>query len=211
LSKTDIPVFVLCNDDVEINGKAVRIDVNDNCFFGDIGNYMPNTSLNGALFKLLIPYIDCIKKYEKALYLDLDVVLKDGWERIFETEQSKPILATKDVGITESFLRLNRLEKFYIGRKFEYCNSGVMLFDFSKWNIGIDEMKSFIEKSIENSWVYADQDIINASNIADCTLDAKFNTFRKHADSKTITVHYTAELNAKDMFDKYIESVKNTK
>jgi hypothetical protein len=54
---------------------------------------------NGALYKLLIPYIPVINSHDKALFLDLDIKLFDEWTSIFEQEPQKSILAAKDVGI----------------------------------------------------------------------------------------------------------------
>ena len=99
LGHAALDIFVICENDVILKDNVHRIDPNNFCIFGDISIYPSNTNLNGALYKLLIPYIPAINSHDKALFLDLDIKLFDGWTSIFEQEQQRPILAAKDVGI----------------------------------------------------------------------------------------------------------------
>lgn len=90
---------MICENDVILKDNVHRIDPDDFYIFGDISTYPPNTNNNGALYKLLIPYIPAINSHDKVLFLDLDIKLFDGWTSIFEQEQQRPILTAKDVGI----------------------------------------------------------------------------------------------------------------
>ena len=212
LKNYSINTFVICEKDVIVGNNVNTLDPNDYDILGDISNYPPNTNLNGALYKLLIPYITELKSYDKALYMDLDIRLLDGWTDIFEQKQSKPILATKDSGIDQWFVALNHMQEVYHNREFEYANTGVMLFDFKQWNFDADGMKKMIQTALHNRWMYADQDILNGANIIDCSLDRRFNTYSHLIDSSTLISHYTASVDAKDRFNTYIsETLANPK
>ena len=95
---------------------------------------------------------------------------------------------------------------FYDGRNFEYANTGVMLFDFKKWNFGVDDMQKMINVALERKWLYSDQDILNAAGVIDCSLDRKFNTFSHLAAQDTLISHYTAAVDAKDRFNALISA-----
>lgn len=207
LRNCSIDIFVICDKDVIVGDNAIQLDPNDYDVLGDISNYPPNTNLNGALYKLLIPYIPQISSYVKALYIDLDIRLLGSWMDIFEQKQQKPILATKDSGIDQWFVALNHMQEVYHNREFEYANTGVMLFDFKRWNFDADSMKKMIQTALNNRWMYADQDILNGANIIDCSLDRRFNTYSHLIDSSTLISHYTASVDAKDRFNIYISEV----
>jgi hypothetical protein len=212
LRNCSIDIFVICDKDVIVGDNAIQLDPNDYDVLGDISNYPPNTNLNGALYKLLIPYIPQISSYVKALYIDLDIRLLGSWMDIFEQKQQKPILATKDSGIDQWFVALNHMQEVYHNREFEYANTGVMLFDFKRWNFDADSMKKMIQTALNNRWMYADQDILNGANIIDCSLDRRFNTYSHLIDSSTLISHYTASVDAKDRFNTYIsETLTNPK
>lgn len=196
--------FVICDDDVEVNGDATRIRSSEQTALGDIEEYPPNVNLNGSLKKLLIPYCKELSPFGKVLYIDLDIELRDGWTSVFEQRQSKPILATKDVGIGSWFVKHNRMEDFYKGRPFEYANTGVMLFDLGDWRMAATDMRRLVDTALERKWAYADQDILNASGLVDASLDRKFNTFSHLADKGTLISHYTAAVDAKDRFNRLI-------
>lgn len=199
-----LDVFVICDDDVSLSDGAMRIRSSDNAVFGDIEEYPPNANLNGSLKKVLIPYVGELASYSKVLYLDCDVELRRGWESVFSQPQRKPILATRDVGIDSRFAAFNRMEDFYKNRPFEYCNTGVMLIDRRGWTMAAEEMMELLETAYERKWVYADQDILNASGMIDASLDARFNTFSHLSDGNTLISHYTAAVDAKERLDRLI-------
>ena len=204
LRESGLKTFVICDDDVGINGCAERIRASEQPLVGGIDEYPPNPTLAGSFKKLAIPYAEQLRGFGKVLYVDIDVELRDGWTSVFDHPQSKPILAAKDAGIGSFFAKSNRMEAFYKNRPFEYCNTGVMLFDLGKWTMPQAEMRKLIDAAFENRWIYADQDILNASGLIDASLDGRFNTFSHFAKKETLISHYTAALDAKDRFKRLI-------
>lgn len=204
LRGSGLKTFVICDDDVEINGCADRIRASEQPLTGCISEYPPNPTLSSSLWKLAIPYAEQLLGFDKVLYVDVDVELRDGWTAVFDQPQTKPILATKDVGIGGWFAKHNRMEGFYADRPFEYCNTGVMLFDLGTWTAPQTEMRKLIDAAFENRWVYADQDVLNASGLIDASLDRKFNTFSHLANKETLISHYTATVDAKDRFKRLV-------
>lgn len=197
--------FVICGDDVRVDGTARRIRAEDQTALGDVEVYPPNRNLDGSLKRLMIPYAEELSAYRKVLYLDLDIELRSGWESAFLQRQSRPVLATPDVAMGPWFAKRNRMEDFYEGRPFEYCNAGVLLFDLGMWGAPPSEIRRLVDVAIERKWLYADQDVLNASGLVDVSLDPRFNTYSHLSDGSTLISHYTAAEDAKERFNRLME------
>lgn len=95
-------------------------------------------------FRFFIPKI--LSKYEKVLYLDCDILVKNDFSFLFDLDmQGKCIAGVHDEGMEEK----------------SYINSGVLLFDVKKCNefYFTEKCLKYVEEHTELSW--PDQDAIN--------------------------------------------------
>lgn len=118
-----------------------------------------------AYFRLLAPHL--LPEYETALYLDCDIVVKPGWEDIFQIDLGEHLLAgIEDIwGNWECY---DRNSKLYHYRRNElglenptaYFNSGVMLLNLSLMR-KVFRQGELIEIAASKDWQKHDQDVLN--------------------------------------------------
>lgn len=118
-----------------------------------------------AYFRLLAPQL--LPEYDKALYLDCDIVVCDGWEEIYEVELADKLLAgIPDLwGNWECFDKQSELYRYRqqelkLNNPLEYFNSGVMLLNLKAMRETFQEGE-LIELAASRNWQKHDQDVLN--------------------------------------------------
>jgi len=109
---------------------------------------------------------DIFQKYEKVLYLDVDVVVNSDLSELFDKDVSgKCVLATRDMGLTSQYYRNDYRKKYFdeilkLNVPDDYFQAGVMLFNIPELrnNIVIEDL---IKLSSSRHWEYMDQDVLN--------------------------------------------------
>lgn len=118
-----------------------------------------------AYFRLLVPQL--LPEYDKALYLDCDIVVCNGWDAVFDIELSDKILA----GIPDlwgnwecydkrSELYRYRKQELGLTNPLEYFNSGVMLLNLEVMRTLFQEGE-LIKLAASRNWQKHDQDVLN--------------------------------------------------
>ena len=118
-----------------------------------------------AYFRLLAPHL--LPEYETALYLDCDIVVKPGWEEIFETGLDGYLLAgIGDIwGNWECFDKNSKLYQYRqseleLENPLDYFNSGVMLLNLALMRRVFREGE-LLETAASKEWQKHDQDVLN--------------------------------------------------
>lgn len=119
-----------------------------------------------AYFRILIP--DLLKDYEKAVYLDSDVMLLEDIALLYKTELGDNLVAaTKDLGTYVLYKGKPEIHDYMDNNlKFpdmkEYFQNGVMVMNLTKLR-EINFIEKFIEtvKTIKPPLYFVDQDIFN--------------------------------------------------
>lgn len=167
---------------------------------------LPKTSL----FRLYIPICSDLKAFKKVAYLDCDLVLRPGWEELFNVKTRTLFTGAIDVNIPQnrSFLcSILRLSPWYLYKTPVYINTGVLLVNMTyaseEYSIRLREM---IDADFDRGFLYRDQDIINAGFENGSDLSPQiYNCFSHLATSESKIIHYTASENAKMLLDALIE------
>lgn len=171
-------IIVFCSDISKQNKYLLSciLKENFNIRFFDVksylGSYLGEYNLCGfkcwsvdMYYRLLIPII--MREYEKVLYLDSDVIVKNDVSFLFDKDfEDCEILASRDVfsllADISSFSEMKDyiLNTLKIDNYKDYFNSGVILFNISK----IDK-ENYLERlkvafALEKTY-YPDQDILN--------------------------------------------------
>lgn len=119
-------------------------------------------------FRLFMPYL--LSEYEKAIYLDSDLVVVQNiallWE--IELEPTSVIGAVRDIGM---ILHYNTTGKEYVPMEYfedvlsevnanNYFNSGVLIINLKKFkeNISFEQIYTTIS---QKQWKFPDQDVLN--------------------------------------------------
>lgn len=118
-----------------------------------------------AYFRLLAP--ELLQEYDRALYLDCDIVVRPGWDEIFRTDLTGFLLAgipdlwgNWECYDTHSELYRYRTKDLGLAEPLQYFNSGVMLLNLR------DMRKTFREGELlalaaSREWSKHDQDVLN--------------------------------------------------
>lgn len=108
-----------------------------------------------------------IIKCDELLYIDCDTIIVNSIKSIFE-KNNNPISAVKDIYIPE----------YLKGKLDYYYNSGIILFDFNKWENEhcIEKIYNILKKN-EVSLKLPDQDLINLAIPNISTLPLNYNIF----------------------------------
>jgi len=180
----------------EFNTEIKYYQIDDNIF-----KNLPKMGYDNsytAYYKVLIPYI--LKDLDNCLYLDCDIIVKNGLKEIFELNHNHFLSASSD-------LRLNKKrkehKKLIIGDDtITYFNSGVMYFDY-KYKDEIPDINKLLDYLVSNKEdiIFHDQDILNhffAKNYD--LLDEKYNyatTYKDISDmllkkglKKAVVIHF---------------------
>lgn len=118
--------------------------------------------------------------FKKLLYLDIDVLVLDNLEELFQRNFSTVISA----GLNEPsiFGRGEHLADF----DSMYFNAGVILIDFEKWKVTQIESQ-LIEVAKSGPFVYRDQDVLNIVFKDSWTLlEKRFNIQHKNSSTRDI-------------------------
>ena len=155
---------------------------------------------SAAYYRIFI--IDLLKNYDKAIYLDADLIVNTDIAKLYEINlENHAIAAVRDIYISQitpenefvfsgfyqyaqKFLNISNLNNYF--------NSGVMLINIKKagtkeyWN-------KLIAKAKENSSLLVDQDVLNSIFYKDVKLlDTNWNT-QLNFGAKTLSSLYTKE------------------
>lgn len=116
-------------------------------------------------FRLLVPWL--LPAYERALYLDSDVVVRPGWGDIFETDLEGYLIAgIPDIWgnweCYEEHSKLSAYRRDELGLKdpTAYFNAGVTLFNLKLMRETFREGE-LIELATSREWKKHDQDVLN--------------------------------------------------
>lgn len=193
--KVTLYSLIIHNKDIRFNVHLLHADLNEiqkqdlerfvNSFNSEIRFYQIDESIfygmpkmqydasYSAYYKLLLPYF--LKNLQKVLFLDCDIIVKGSISKLFQLKHDSFISAVSDYKINKS--RKEHVKQIVGDSDFNYFNSGVMLFDFSKSYeiVSIDELKQYM-LSFKELIRFHDQDVFNhfyAQNC--CFLDEKYN------------------------------------
>lgn len=118
-----------------------------------------------AYFRLLAPHM--LPEYRTALYLDCDIVVRPGWDKIFQTALEGYLLACiQDIwGNWECYdkhsgLYQYRQNELQLKDPVAYFNSGVMLLNLELMRNTFQEGE-LIEIAASREWQKHDQDVLN--------------------------------------------------
>lgn len=118
-----------------------------------------------AYFRLLAPWI--LTEYHKALYLDCDMVVRAGWQNIYEMNLENFLLAAvQDIWgnwecyDTKSMLYQYRVKELELDNPVEYFNSGMMLLNLEAFRNTFHEGE-LVELAASRGWAKHDQDVLN--------------------------------------------------
>ncbi len=118
-----------------------------------------------AYFRLLAPHL--LPEYRTALYLDCDIVVRPGWDKIFQTELEGYLLAgIQDIwGNWECYDKRSKLYQYRqnvlgLENPVDYFNSGVMLLNLELMRDTFREGE-MIEIAASREWQKHDQDVLN--------------------------------------------------
>ena len=174
------PVYVMVDNTVDEEHKNELLKYNI-----DIINIEPYKSIFNVynkendsypsivLSKLMIPFIDELKDYEKILYMDSDIQIVRDFSNIFNIDIGRnEIQGVLDFNLQTSMKSyINRLREQIINitninPSKKYINTGVLIFNNRLLrNLNVDLLKQKITYFIKLHYMvrfdYADQDIIN--------------------------------------------------
>lgn len=147
---TNYDIFIFTKDASEQNQKHVKEFItrgNISVRFINVIDYFQELKLptHGHIgietyFRFIMP--PCLKNFERFLYLDADILIKDDVNKLYSIDmQNKPIAATHDNMLTASINSRGFKEFYpYIKEKLglddieRYFQAGVMLFDVKQFN-----------------------------------------------------------------------------
>ncbi|OKH55975.1 glycosyl transferase [Calothrix sp. HK-06] len=120
-----------------------------------------------AYYRILISEL-LPAKYQKAIYLDSDVIVKTNIEKLWDTKiADNYVLAVQDMDIDAAYVSsskgLQNYQKLRIAPNCKYFNSGVLVINIEKWRR--DNLSQKIIDYINNNQQYIrwhDQDAMNA-------------------------------------------------
>ena len=150
-----------------VNGKE-----NVKIRFYNVGSLFENSNLNESptipietYFKLAI--IEVFKKYDKVLYLDGDMIIKEDISELFETDIEQYLVAgVLDIaaaGVANGFDIMRRkyvLEKMRLKDVYKQFNAGVLLFNINKMREQFN-FKYLLEFAQGTAFQFQDQDALN--------------------------------------------------
>lgn len=115
---------------------------------------------NAIFYRIFIPSL--FPNYEKILYLDSDIVFNDDVAKLFDTDLTGCVLGvTKDEIVPAIAGFAEYVEDFLGVDKYEYFNSGLLLFNTEEYKRTQTE-KKFIEYMLKYKFEIApDQDCLN--------------------------------------------------
>lgn len=95
---------------------------------------------------------DIFQDKDKMLYLDSDTIILNSLDDVFNLKINSPVAAVKEFSVP----------KHMKDKVTTYYNSGILLFDFNKWDKSecSDRLYSFSRKH-KNLLIYPDQDLLN--------------------------------------------------
>lgn len=165
-SETDVEIFILCSG-IKDEEKKYFYELSEKIHFLEVK--MDNLHLNRNLsyismatyYRFLIP--DLLKKYDKCLYLDSDIIIKQDITPLLKTSIDKYLV----MGVRNYFSQEEDFD-FYKRRCMEcsienlnhYVNAGVLLLNLAqirKTNV----LQNMIDDANSCFYMYNDQDVIN--------------------------------------------------
>ena len=159
-------IYILHNNSLNKN-KAINLFEKLNKFkkfqltFKNVGDYFDGAfEIRGitiaAYFRLLIPEV--IKKYDKVIYSDVDVIFKEGLGRLYESFDFEDQYVA---GVKAVLLEKQDIDyvKSVNCSPFEYINSGFLIFNIKE--IKLNKVVDLFKSHLKNKYLYQDQDIIN--------------------------------------------------
>ena len=120
-----------------------------------------------SYYRILIPEL-LPAKYQKAIYLDSDVIVKTNIEKLWDTEiADNYVLAVRDMDIDATYVSspkgLQNYQQLGIAPDCKYFNAGVLVLNVDKWRR--DNLSQKIVNYISNNQLYIrwhEQDAMNA-------------------------------------------------
>ena len=113
------------------------------------GSHITNATFLRLYISELLP-----NDVEKALYLDIDILINTNLENLFCLNFSTPICAA--INVPDSLGRGEHLE----GHNAPYFNSGVLLINMNSWR-KMNLLEHFVKVGSQKEFPYVDQDILN--------------------------------------------------
>lgn len=157
-------------------------------------------------FRLVVPWL--LNEYSKILYLDSDVIVREGWEKIFNFEISDCfVAAVNDIwGNWECYRTNSELAQY---RKKElgleepkcYFNAGVLLFNLERFRTKFQQ-DELLDLASSREWRKHDQDVLNhISKGAVKWLDFSWNLIESPGETPSKII-------SNEILERYEESFK---
>lgn len=166
-------------------------------------------------FRLLAP--ELLPEYDRALYLDCDIVVRPGWEEIFSMDLTGYLLAcipdiwgNWECYDTRSALYQYRTKDLGLSEPLQYFNAGVILINLEAMRETFTEGE-LIRLAASRDWQKHDQDVLNyiskdkvffldyAWNMIECPGKKAWNAVpeqeQKHYEEQkreTLIIHYAS-------------------
>lgn len=168
--------FIIMSDDISENNKSQLINThsrqNVSLRFEDANSYLSETGfythshLTPATYVRLAA-IDAMRNYEKAIYLDCDMVITTDIAELFNTNLGDNYIAAVRDSIMVSWCNMPdhpqiKYNKEFLGltTQFDYFNCGVLLLNIRKLREQFTT-KQLFSFAVSENWQWFDQDILN--------------------------------------------------
>lgn len=188
-------ICILEDDECEyIHNDRVRI-INANTLKGYLWRYSANYNTVFTYMSLMrICFAKYFPEHEKLLYLDVDTIVDENIENLWDIETDKALIAVQDACMPKG-----------------YFNSGVLFMNLHKYLQYDDECLSRINS--KKRYLFCDQDVLNEVCGNDVLLIGnEYNTFcNKQSSEKPKIIHYAGFRewwNGKAPNGKYYEKYK---
>ena len=164
-SRKDYEVFLLAAENVTDNDKSILFSIVS--FYGcklsviDMrknfeGAYEIRGITNSTYYRLLIPWI--IPQYDKILYLDGDIAVKEDISNVYLIELGSNYLLASHPDEYDKTVFVNHAQTLGLDYN-DYINAGILL--INSHQIRNNNLKERFLKEAKKKYIYQDQDILN--------------------------------------------------
>lgn len=188
--------------------------------FGDANNYISGLKLYTREHVTPITYVrlavpDILSNYEKAVYLDCDVVINADIAELYNIDINGYMIAAVRDSVMAGWCNMAGNEQIMYNKKelglkreFEYFNAGVILINIKEFNkrYTVDEL---FDMATSKEWKWFDQDILNIICEGKTKLlDQSWNYMAHQYDLPYQLSEFFAP---KTIYDEYMEARKQPK
>ncbi len=223
--RNNYDIIILNQNISEINQKKMQAAftlANSSIRFINVKEYFKDRSLVTPAhftveiyFRLVMP--DVLKKYDKVIYLDSDLILTEDIANLYDTEIGDNLVAAvQDVDSAGCYKEFDPDRKQYFDNvlqlkdPYSYFNSGVLVMNLQEFRKTYST--EYILKMAESSnYIFPDQDVLNKlCENRTYYLAPSWNTMMNH-QSETVSRLKVAKMAPRKIYLDYIEARKHPK